>query len=112
MIDHLLGRPSPSWKRTQVRLFPQFHTTGSHLSHPGPSRHHLLDLEARIRKSWRTTLLVVKTVEQETPYVNTPIVSFLPLTCDRALLAMANHRQHPHHRICAQEPRQDLGPWL
>lgn len=25
MIDHLLGRPSPSWKRAQVSVAPSFY---------------------------------------------------------------------------------------
>ena len=80
MIDHLLGRPNPSWKRTQVCLFPQPTPAQAHPA-LGLSRHHLLDLETRPRESRCTTLLVAETIEQETTYVLTSgIVSLLPLT--------------------------------
>lgn len=70
MIDHLLGRPSPSWKRAQVCRSPHsIHNPAN--SAPGLSRPLLLGLETRLWKPWRTTLLVVETVEQETPYVHT-----------------------------------------
>lgn len=44
MIDHIVGTPSPSWKRTQVSLLHvSSHPTP--IFHPGFSRHLLLAME-------------------------------------------------------------------
>lgn len=84
MIDHLLGRPSPSWKRAQVCLFPQSHTCSVLTPHPGLPRLLLLDLETHLWKPGRTPCLVAETVEQKTAYVHSfGILSLLTRAAER-----------------------------
>ncbi|KIM45243.1 hypothetical protein M413DRAFT_335763 [Hebeloma cylindrosporum] len=78
MIDHLVGRPSPSWKRAQVFLVILFWLWRIVRGNSGPPRVLWLTKVNRAITSMPTFLLTC----------------YDSLGCPRTLHSMANHRQH------------------
>lgn len=77
MIDHIIGRPNPSWKRAQVITARIICISRSVF--PGPYYHHLLDMAHRSRELCLTSSLAQE-IERDLKYARQ---SPSPFTCSR-----------------------------